>query len=71
MEFLGSLSRASSSTFDGFDGVHQLLQDLGVVYLCSCKYHREGDATAVDQKVTFRASASTVYGIRTRLLAPF
>jgi hypothetical protein len=48
VQLLGSLARtAPAGTLDRLDGVHQLLEDLGVVHVGGGQDHGEGNAVAV------------------------
>jgi hypothetical protein len=49
---------------------HGLLQDFGVVYVCSRVDHRERDASTVDHNMALRARLSLIRRVRAGSLAP-
>jgi hypothetical protein len=70
VQLVGALPRSATRPFDRFDGIHGLLQDLGVVDVCSRVGHRERDASSVDHNVALRALFALIRRIRSGLLAP-
>jgi hypothetical protein len=70
MQLLGALARSATRSLDRLDGVHRLLQDLGVVDVRARVDHRERDAISVDHDVALRARLALVRRVRAGLLAP-
>lgn len=71
VDLVWSPSGSSARGPDRLDALYELLEDPGVVDVGPGQDHRERQAVAVDQEVALGAGATSVYGVRTGLLAPF
>ena len=71
MQLLRALARAPTRRLaDRLDGIHGLLQDLGVVDVLSSVYHTERDAFPVDHNVALGALFALLRRVLAGLLAP-
>ena len=70
VQLLGALARPATRPLDRFDGIHNLLQDLGVVDVCSRVDHRQRDASSVYHNMALRALFALVCGVPASFLAP-
>src|SRR5215210_3198526 len=70
MQLFGALAWASTRPLDGLDGIHGLLEDLGVVDVGSRVDHRERDSSPVEHNMALRALLSFIRRIRSGLLTP-
>ena len=67
---LARAARAARRTLDRLDGVHQLLQDLRVVYVRGGERYGERDAPSVRNNVALRARFAAIRRVLADLFAP-
>jgi len=71
MQLVGALARSALTRLaNRRDGVHHLLQDLGIVNVGGGEDYRERDATSVRNNMALRARFSLIRRVRTGSLAP-